>query len=152
MAALTAASAGNQETQMPIKPTHVFRTDPKTKRRVLAESHPLVRIKVEGKGIVMIQDGKFMQANGEPMDALPPWAEEQMDMMPTEALREVGIQRNAPPPAEEPEAPKDESQNPEVNGAESPPAESTESTEDEAPAIPQPQSTGTKRGRKSASA
>ena len=133
---------------MPIKPTHVFRTDPKTKRRVLAEAHPLVRIKVEGKGIVMIQDGKFMQANGEPMDALPPWAEEQMDMMPAEALREVGIQRNAPPPAEAPEPPKNESQNPEQNGA---PSESTESAEDEAPAVPQPRSTGGKRGRASAS-
>jgi len=79
---------------MPIKDTHIFRVDPKTKRRVLAERNPKLEIQVEGKGRVIIQNGDIMIPDGTPIgDKIPDWLHEQMALIPDHVLNDLGVKR-----------------------------------------------------------
>lgn len=79
---------------MPIKETHIFRVDPKTKRRVLAERNPKLEIQVEGKGRVIIQNGDIMIPDGTPIGSdIPDWLHEQLALIPDHVLNDLGIKR-----------------------------------------------------------
>jgi hypothetical protein len=92
---------------MPIKKTHVFRTDERSKRRVLSELNPTLTISVKDQGVAVIQNGQIMTAAGNPMnvDPMPEWLMDQIKLIPDHVMKELGLNpdiKNPPKKAEKP--------------------------------------------------
>lgn len=121
---------------MPIKPTHVFRNDERSRRRILAEVHPLLDISTT-EGRFLLQDGEILTPNGEPMKPVPDWVKTELDKIPADVLAMHGLERKqpepepAPPAARKPRKPRAAKPAPE-------PETVGEQQEEAPPEVPQP--------------
>lgn len=121
---------------MAIEPVHVFKTDERSKRRILSSVNPLVTISSREHGKVCIQKGRVMQPDGTVLDSIPEWVEAQLDMMTDRALAEVGLQR-----AKEPEKAPEKAEKPKVRTRKASASQSNEAVDETgagAAAVPQP--------------
>jgi len=84
-----------------LDPVHVFRVDPRTKRRVLTKENHHLTLVTEGHPTVVVQAGRVMYADGvEVEQPLPEWLRSALYRTTDEGLRQIGLSRSSLEPQE----------------------------------------------------